>query len=233
MIGEVAILLASGRTPVRSRPPDWLDAVGIEAIPAPDGRVDDDPGEDGVVRVSRARGSITYPARFVLVVAMNPCPCGDGRAPGSCRCSSASRAHYARRLSGPLLDRFDIAIRVDRPTTRDLFAPRTGEGSVEVAARVLAARVRAEERGVTVNAHLSAATLDDWALLDGDARDLLDRHLRTGRLSARGLHRVRRLARTVADLDLDHAGLSIAVRHVAEGLFLRGSRSLVLGEAVR
>ena len=233
VIGEVAILLASGRTPIRSRPPDWLDAVGVEAIPAPDGRVDDDPGEDGVVRVSRARGSITYPVRFVLVVAMNPCPCGDGGAPGSCRCSPALRASYARGLFGPLLDRFDIAIRVDRPTTRDPFAPRKGEGSVEVAARVLAARVRAEERGVTVNAHLSAATLDDWVPLDGHARDLLDRDLRTGRLRARGLHRVRRLARTVADLDFDLAGLSIAVRHVAEGLFLRGSRSLVLGEAVQ
>jgi len=189
------------------------------------------PLEDGVVRVSRARGSITYPARFLLVAAMNPCPCGDGGIPGSCRCSPAARSRYARRLSGPLLDRFDIAVRVDRPTTRDLIARQPGEGSAAVAARVLTARRRAAERGVAVNAELPAATLDQAAPLDDGARDLLVRHLRSGRLTARGLHRVRRLARTVADLD--GAGATVAVPHVAEALFLRGSRALVLGEDVR
>jgi magnesium chelatase family protein len=189
------------------------------------------PIEEGVVRVSRARGSITYPARFLLVAAMNPCPCGEGGIPGGCRCSPASRSRYARRLSGPLLDRFDIAIRIDRPVVRDLVSPAPGEATAAVAARVVTARLRAEERGVRFNAELPGPGLDESAPLDEDAKELLERHLRTGRLSARGLHRVRRLARTVADLE--GAGATVAVPHLTEALFLRGSRSLVLGEEVR
>ena len=80
------------------------------------------PLEEGQVRVSRARGSTTFPARFILVGAMNPCPCGDGGAPGGCRCSPGDRERYARRLSAPLLDRFDIAIRVEPPEARELMA---------------------------------------------------------------------------------------------------------------
>ena len=189
------------------------------------------PLEEGVVRVSRSRGSITYPARFLLVAAMNPCPCGDGGPPGSCRCSPSARARYARRLSGPLLDRFDLAVRVERPSVDDLVAPVPGERSATVAARVRAARVRALDRGVPVNAALPAVTLDTTAPIDGTARDLLERHLRSGRLSARGLHRVRRLARTLADLD--GAGEVVGVPHLTEALFLRGSRALLLGEEDR
>ncbi len=189
------------------------------------------PLEEGVVRVSRARGSITYPARFLLVAAMNPCPCGEGGVPGSCRCSPGARSRYARRLSGPLLDRFDIAIRIERPAARDLVSPTPGEGTAPVAARVMAARRRAEERGVRVNAELPGPGLDESAPLDDEAKELLERHLCSGRLSARGLHRVRRLARTVADLD--GAGATVAVHHLTEALFLRGSRSLVLGEEIR
>jgi magnesium chelatase family protein len=189
------------------------------------------PLEEGIVRVSRARGSITYPARFLLVGAMNPCPCGDGGVPGACRCSPAARARYARRLSGPLLDRFDIAVRVERPAAEDLLAPTAGEASSTVAERVRAGRHRAADRGVRVNAELPVAVLDEVAPLDDGARALLERHLRTGRLSARGLHRVRRLARTLADLDC--AGVTVRVPHLAEALYLRGSRELVLGEGVR
>jgi magnesium chelatase family protein len=188
------------------------------------------PLEEGVVRVSRARGSITYPARFLLVAAMNPCPCGDAGVPGSCRCSPAARSRYARRLSGPLLDRFDLAVRIERPDAGELVAHRPGEGSVTVAARVTEARGRAAARGVAVNADLPAPTLDEVASLDGDARALLERHLRAGQLSGRGLHRVRRLARTLADLD--GGGATVAVPHVAEALFLRGSRALLLGEGL-
>jgi len=189
------------------------------------------PLEEGIVRVSRSRGSITYPARFLLLAAMNPCPCGDAGVPGSCRCSPAARARYARRLSGPLLDRFDLSVRVERPAAADLVAPRTGEGTASVAARVGAARLRAAARGVAVNAELPAPTLDGTAPMDDRARALLERHLRTGRLSARGLHRVRRMARTLADLD--DAGDVVTVPHVTEALFLRGSRALLLGEEIR
>ncbi len=189
------------------------------------------PLEEGVVRVSRSRGSLTYPARFLLVAAMNPCPCGDAGVPGSCRCSPAARARYARRLSGPLLDRFDLAVRVERPAASELVAPRPAEATAVVAARVRAARQLAATRGVPVNAALPAPVLDDVAPVDDAARALLERHVRTGRLSARGLHRVRRLARTLADLD--EGGEVVGVPHVTEALFLRGSRALVLGEEVR
>ena len=87
------------------------------------------PLEDGQVQVSRARGTTVFPARFQLVAAMNPCPCGEGGIPGSCRCSPTARARYVRRLSGPLLDRFDLSLRVDPPQAGELVGPPTGEGS--------------------------------------------------------------------------------------------------------
>jgi magnesium chelatase family protein len=189
------------------------------------------PLEEGVVRVSRSRASITYPARFLLLAAMNPCPCGDAGVPGACRCSPAARARYARRLSGPLLDRFDLAVRVERPAAADLVAALPGESSATVAARVRAARGRAASRGVAVNAELPVTGLDDAAAVDGAAAEVLERHLCAGRLSARGLHRVRRLARTLADLD--DAGDTVTVPYVTEALFLRGSRALLLGEDLR
>jgi magnesium chelatase family protein len=181
--------------------------------------------------VSRSRASITYPARFLLLAAMNPCPCGDAGVPGACRCSPAARARYARRLSGPLLDRFDLAVRVERPAAADLVAALPGESSATVAARVRAARGRAASRGVAVNAELPVTGLDDAAAVDGAAAEVLERHLCAGRLSARGLHRVRRLARTLADLD--DAGDTVTVPYVTEALFLRGSRALLLGEDLR
>ncbi len=189
------------------------------------------PLEEGVVRLSRAGGTTTCPARFLLVAAMNPCPCGEGGPPGACRCPPSSRARYARRLSGPLLDRFDICLRMDRPVEEDLVGDRPGESTTTVAARVDGARRLARRRGVGTNAQLAASTLDRTVPLDAGAAELLARQVRAGRLSARGLHRVRRLSRTLADLD----GGADPVRapHVAEALVLRGSRSIVLGEAAR
>ncbi len=189
------------------------------------------PLEDGVVRISRSGGSTSCPARFLLVAAMNPCPCGEGGVPGGCRCSPGARARYARRLSGPLLDRFDLALRVDRPASTELLEPPSGESTATVGARVVAARSHARARGVPANVELDAAGLDRTAPLERPAADILARHLRTGRLSARGLHRVRRTARTIADLD-DGAPV-VTGRHVTEALLLRGSRGLLLGEEKR
>ena len=189
------------------------------------------PLEDGVVRVSRSQGSSTCPARFLLVAAMNPCPCGDGGVPGACRCSSGARARYARRLSGPLLDRFDLTIRVERPDASELVGDSPEESTAMVAERVAAARQAARQRGVRSNAELDVSCLDEVAPLDGRGAALLERQVRTGRLSARGLHRVRRLARTAADLD--GAGRLVGSAHVAEALYLRGSRASLLGEEVR
>ncbi len=158
------------------------------------------PLEEGVIRVCRARAAVTFPARFQLVAAMNPCPCGVGGPPGSCRCSEAARARYARRLSGPLLDRFDLRIEVTRPDPGDLLGTDPGEPTTSVAERVLVARARAVARGVDGNAFLPASRLDEVAPVSASAAALLRDGLRAGILSARGLHRVRRVARTIADL---------------------------------
>ena len=158
------------------------------------------PLEEGVVRVCRARASAVYPARFLLVGAMNPCPCGEGGPPGSCRCSPAARSRYATRVSGPLLDRFDLRVEVARPDPAALLAGPPGECSAAVAARVAVARAIAASRGVPSNAELPAWSLDQVAPLSTGAAEVLERALRAGSLSARGLARIRRVARTLADL---------------------------------
>jgi magnesium chelatase family protein len=178
------------------------------------------PLEEGVVRVARAAATVTFPARFLLVAATNPCPCGgDGGRPGGCRCTDGARLRYQRRLSGPLLDRFDLRVEVSRPSVEDLMGNDRGEPSAAVAARVVAARELAVERGVRVNARLPVDRLEEVAPLSGDARSLLESTLRSGRLSARGLHRVRRVARTIADLH--GAPRELTDAHVAMALSLR------------
>jgi magnesium chelatase family protein len=177
------------------------------------------PLEEGVIRVARAAATVTFPARFLLVAAMNPCPCGYGGRPGGCRCTDAARARYHRRLSGPLLDRFDLRVEVTRPTVTDLLGHARGEPSADVRARVLAARAVAARRGFRANADLPTDRLDELAPLSPDAADVVAGALQSGRLSARGLHRVRRVARTVADLEDAPAELTAA--HVATALSLR------------
>lgn len=159
------------------------------------------PLEEGVVRVCRARAAVSFPAHFQLVGAMNPCPCGEGGPPGWCRCSEAAITRYGRRLSGPLLDRFDLRMSIARPDPGDLLAGPPGESTAAVAARVAAARQLAVERGVGCNAQLPACRLDEVAGLTVAATAVLEHGLRAGTLSARGMHRVRRVARTLADLD--------------------------------
>lgn len=176
------------------------------------------PLEEGVVRVSRAASRATFPARFLLVAATNPCPCG-GAQPGGCRCSDAARLRYQRRLSGPLLDRFDLRLEVLRPDVDDLLRGPPGEPTAAVADRVAAARRLAIERGVRANAELPGPALDDLAPVEPGAGDLIEVALRAGRLSARGMHRVRRVARTLADLD-GRPG-PVTVDDVARALMLR------------
>jgi magnesium chelatase family protein len=160
------------------------------------------PLEEGQVLVCRARASMTFPARVLLVAAMNPCACGSDGGPGSCRCREAARARYAARVSGPILDRFDLRVFVDRPDVAELLGrPEAGEeSSAVVAGRVAAARARAEHRGVRTNGEIPGYRLDELAPVDPPAARLLETRLRQGLLSARGLHRVRRVARTLADL---------------------------------
>lgn len=179
------------------------------------------PLEEGVVRVSRSRFQVELPARVLLVAAMNPCPCGEAGRPGRCSCTQAALARHRRRLSGPLLDRFDLRVEVLRPEADELLGSGVGESSATVADRVADARRRAAERGIRCNAELDGAELDRWASPSPDARALLTTVLQSGRLSARGLVRVRRVARTLADLDGADGPLS--VQHVALALTFRSS----------
>ena len=176
------------------------------------------PLEQGVVRLARARTSVVMPARFLLVAATNPCPCGQG-APGVCTCDDASRARYMRRFSGPLLDRFDLRVAVSRPNTNELISPERGETTAEVAKRVIAARELAQSRSGCMNSQLTREQLDIAAPLSKKAEKLLRRALESGNLTGRGYHRVRRVARTIADLngapevvDDTHLNLALIMR---------------------
>lgn len=176
------------------------------------------PLEEGVVRVARAHGAATFPARFQLVAAMNPCPCGFGHDAMRCTCTEAGRTRYTRRVSGPLLDRFDVRITVGHPPVEALLSTAPEESSASVAARVAMVRERAVARGVRCNAELSEHLLDECAPLTASARGVLGDALRAQRLSARGLARIRRVARTLADLEGVDALDEV---HVSEALWLR------------
>ena len=177
------------------------------------------PLEEGVIRLARAEARVQLPARFLLVGAMNPCPCGEGVVPAACRCTDRSLERYRRRLSGPLLDRFDVRIDVHRPDPRQLLGGERAESSSAVAERVRVARIRANDRGVRCNAELSTGALERTAPLTVEASALIERSLEAGRLSARGMRRVWRVARTIADLEgHDNA---ITAEHIASALHLR------------
>jgi magnesium chelatase family protein len=185
------------------------------------------PLEEGRIVVCRAAAAVAFPARFMLVAAMNACRCGADGSPGSCGCSEASRARYSRRVSGPLLDRFDLRVRVRRPDVEDLLGAKarsspamTGPECTQVVAeRVGQARQRAQRRGANANADLPAGRLGEVAALSSGARRLLERRLREGRLSARGLDKVRRVALTVSDLAGNDGPLT--EEHVLVALALR------------
>ena len=162
---------------------------------------------------------MTYPARFTLVAATNPCPCGwagDGRR--SCRCTPAMIDAYQRRLSGPLLDRIDLKVGVRRVPLEALASEPKGESSPPVRERVLAARRRQLERQGCLNAQLKPARLRQLARLESGSRQTLERWAEQQGLTARGFHRAWRVARTSADLEGVDA---IAERHILEALGYR------------
>ncbi|MDQ1493814.1 MAG: magnesium chelatase family protein, partial [Actinomycetota bacterium] len=177
------------------------------------------PLEEGVIRVARARASATLPARFLLVAATNPCPCGGGP-PGSCDCDDGARLRYLRRLSGPLLDRFDLRVGVARPGVDDLLQSGGGESTADAAARVATARGAAVDLRGTLNSAIPASHLDILAPLQPEARLMLRNELERERLTGRGYHRIRRVARTIADLDGDMSA-PVGPEHVAMALQLR------------
>lgn len=193
----------------------FLDELG--EFPAPVLDALRQPLEEGCIHVARAAVHAQLPARFLLVGATNPCPCGGG-APGTCECDETRRQRYLRRLSGPLLDRFDLRIAVGRPVVDDLVVAEPGECSATVAQRVVGARRTALERQGCLNGELAGSTLDLHAPLDEAAARIVRDQLERGRLSARGYHRVRRVARTVADLG---GASTINECHVIEALSMR------------
>ncbi len=177
------------------------------------------PLEEGVIRVARARASATLPARFLLVAATNPCPCGGGP-PGACDCDDGARLRYLRRLSGPLLDRFDLRVGVARPGVDDLLQGGGGESTALAAARVSIARTAAVDLRGTLNSEIPASHLDILAPLHPAARLMLRSELERERLTGRGYHRIRRVARTLADLD-GEISAPVGEQHVALALQLR------------
>lgn len=176
------------------------------------------PLEMGTVSISRSHGSATLPAEFLLIAAMNPCPCGRAPTP-ACRCSAANLARYARRVSGPILDRLDLRVVVNAPSREELLEAPAAESTAVVAERVTEARDRARHRGVRCNGRLRGADLERYASLAPDAEDLLGAALRDGRLTGRGLARVRAVALTLTDLAGRSGPLDRAT--VAEALALR------------
>jgi magnesium chelatase family protein len=184
------------------------------------------PLEDGRVAIVRARHSTIYPARFMLLAATNPCPCGYAGVGERCRCSEAELARHRRRLSGPLLDRIDLLAQLDHDAASHASAPAQIDSArardlVTAARERQAARLR--EDGLTLNAHMDASVLRRLLTLDERCEGMLRSAHERGLLSARGEHRVLRVARTIADLNESER---IRARDLGSAIALRGDAGL-------
>jgi len=181
------------------------------------------PMEDKVVTISRAQGSLTFPANFMLLASMNPCPCGYyGDPERACTCATGMIQRYRKRISGPLLDRIDLHIEVPRVKYDKLTSMAQGESSASIRARVEAARerqrVRFEDTALVCNADMGPGEIRQFCILRDEAQALIRAAMRQMHLSARAYHRVLKVSRTIADLEGTEG---IQTHHLAEALQYR------------
>lgn len=224
MVGGGSVHIRPGEMTLASHGVLFLDEMGEFAPSVLDALRQ--PLEEGVVHIARAHGAVSMPAHCLLVAATNPCPCGGGGR-GGCTCQAPARQRYLRRFNGPLLDRFDLRILLTRPSTHELTSDAPGESSAAVAERVQRVRAKSMSRQGCVNSAIPADILDDVAPLSDEAMSCLRQRLDEGRLSGRGYHRIRRVARTLADMH-DEDGV-ISVRWVDMAMRLRTSMNTADG----
>lgn len=185
------------------------------------------PLEDGMINISRVRAAITFPSKFILCAAQNPCPCGYlGDKEHRCRCKQKEIDNYRRKISGPLLDRIDMQINLSRVNFKELESKSAGESSAEIRRRVVAARdkqlARLSDKGLYCNAQMGRQEVVEFCQLDASAQRVLEKYFNALHLSARSHDRILKVARTIADL-ADCVGISAA--HIAEAIQLRTSIS--------
>jgi len=181
------------------------------------------PLEDNVITVARAQGTISFPAKFTLVAAMNPCPCGYATDPEKqCTCSPSSVAKYQKRISGPLLDRIDIHIEVSRVKHSSLIDTKNAEPSAEIRKRILETRAIQQERfkntNISINSEIGPSDMQNFCQLDNPAKELLQSAIEQLHLSARSYYKILKLSRTIADLNRHDL---IQDQHIAEALQYR------------
>ncbi len=181
------------------------------------------PLEEGSITISRANGSLSFPAKFILIAAQNPCPCGYSTDPErQCTCSLGQIVKYQKKISGPLLDRIDIHLEVPRVDYQKLAEGKAGETSNEILKRVIKARKVQAERFISsstvANSEMSLAEIKKYCALDNEANTLLLAASKQLGLSARAFHRIKKIARTIADLESKH---DISTSHIAEALQYR------------
>ena len=188
------------------------------------------PLEEGTITISRANGSLTFPAKFILIAAQNPCPCGYSTDPErQCTCSLGQIVKYQKKISGPLLDRIDIHLEVPRVEYTKLAEGKAGESSAAILERVRAARnlqAKRFQRSQTItNSEMKLGEIKIHCHLDNESNNLLLAASKQLGLSARGYHRILKIARTIADLEATH---DIKTSHIAEALHYRPKSRLAL-----
>lgn len=182
------------------------------------------PLEDGIATISRTRARVEYPARFQLIAAMNPCPCGYwGDKERSCTCTPHQRERYAAKISGPLLDRIDLVVTVPRLSVAEMTEAPKGDSSAVVAARIFKARAKMLERQGCKNSELSGKALQEYTRLEGAALTFAQTAAQKGQLTARGYDRLLRAARSVADLQ---DATQIEIHHLAKAFAFKTNETI-------